>query len=295
MLILKQIKYLVGRYGILNWIPDSIYLKIIVSLKLHKFVNISNPKTFNEKLQWLKIHDRKPIYSTMVDKAEAKNYVASRVGYKYIIPTLGIWDSFDDIEFNELPNQFVLKTTHDSGGVVVCRDKKSFEKENAKRILENSLSINFYNYFREWPYKNVKPRIIAEEFLSALDIGDLIEYKIFCFNEKPQLILACLGEGHTANRTNDFYDIAFNHIPVSGVYKNATKTLDKPKVYDELLDIATHLAKGTYQVRVDLYVNHEKIYFGELTMFPDAGCLDFNPDRYDLVFGRMLRLPTENR
>lgn len=275
------------------WMKDESYLKLMYWSAFGKKLDLDHPKTFNEKLQWLKLNDRKPEYTEMVDKYLAKKYVEKRIGEKYIIPTLGVWDEFDQIEFEKLPDQFVLKTTHDSGGVVICKDKANFDKAAAKRKLEKSLKRNYYWAEREWPYKNVKPRIIAENYLSFLNGSDLVEYKVFCFNGKPALFLICKGEGHTDERTNDFYDLEFNHIPVTVTCPNAKEKCQKPDEYEELLELSRKLAKNTYQLRVDLYVINHKIYFGELTFFHDSGCCKFNPPEWDKRFGDMLKLPIE--
>ncbi len=279
--------------GFFKNMNDKEYLSWLYRARMGRLPDLNHPKSFNEKLQWLKLNDRKPEYTEMVDKYLAKKYVEKRIGEKYIIPTLGVWDEFDQIEFEKLPDQFVLKTTHDSGGVVICKDKANFDKAAAKRKLEKSLKRNYYWAEREWPYKNVKPRIIAENYLSFLNGSDLVEYKVFCFNGKPALFLICKGEGHTDERTNDFYDLEFNHIPVTVTCPNAKEKCQKPDEYEELLELSRKLAKNTYQLRVDLYVINHKIYFGELTFFHDSGCCKFNPPEWDKRFGDMLKLPIE--
>lgn len=279
--------------GFFKNMNDKEYLSWLYRARMGRLPDLNHPKSFNEKLQWLKLNDRKPEYTEMVDKYLAKKYVEKRIGEKYIIPTLGVWDEFDQIEFEKLPDQFVLKTTHDSGGVVICKDKANFDKAAAKRKLEKSLKRNYYWAEREWPYKNVKPRIIEENYLSFLNGSDLVEYKVFCFNGKPALFLICKGEGHTDERTNDFYDLEFNHIPVTVTCPNAKEKCQKPDEYEELLELSRKLAKNTYQLRVDLYVINHKIYFGELTFFHDSGCCKFNPPEWDKRFGDMLKLPIE--
>lgn len=301
----KIIKYVRNPYkifvslaarGCFKNLNDKTYIELMYRGMMGKKLNLENPQSFNEKLQWLKIHDRKEIYTTMVDKYEAKKYVAKRIGEEYIVPTLGVWEHFSDIDFSMLPEQFVLKTTHDSGGVIICKDKDSFEVKKAKEIIEKSLKNNFYYWSREYPYKNVKPRIIAEEYLSALEKADeVIEYKVFCFDGEPALILVCKGEGHSAKRTNDFYDMEFNHIPVTITNPNAEKISEKPEQFDELLDLSRELAKGIPQVRTDFYIVNGKIYFGELTFFHDSGYCHFEPEKYDRIFGNMITLPRNER
>ena len=281
--------------GFFKNMNDKEYLSWLYRARMGKFPDLNHPKSFNEKLQWLKLNDRKPKYTEMVDKYLVKKYVEKCIGEKYIIPTLGVWDDFDQIEFEELPNQFVLKTTHDFGGVVICKDKAKFDKVAAKKKLEKNLKRNYYWAEREWPYKNVKPQIIAENYLSFLNGSDLVEYKVFCFNGEPVLFLICKGEGHTDERTNDFYDLEFNYIPVTVTYPNAKEGCQKPDEYEELIDLSRKLAKNTYQLRVDFYVINHKVYFGELTFFHDSGCCKFNPPEWDKHFGDMLKLPIDER
>lgn len=277
--------------GWFRTMDDEKYLKLMFRARMGRKLDLKNPKTFNEKLQWLKLYDRNPEYSNMVDKYEAKKYVAERIGEEYIIPTLGVWDSFDEIDFSSLPDQFVLKCTHDSGGLVICKNKADFDMEEARRKINRSLKNDYYLWGREWPYKNVKPRIIAEKYLAFLGSSELVEYKIFCFNGEPKLILVCKGEGHGAGRTNDFYDLDFNHIPVRVTYPHAKEKCEKPEEYEELLNLSRTLTKDTYQLRVDFYVMDHKIYFGELTFFHDSGYCQFNPKEWDNRFGDLLELP----
>lgn len=278
--------------GFFNKMDDKRYLQKFFECKLGKKLNLNNPVTFNEKLQWLKLYDRKPNYTTMVDKYAVKKYVADIIGEEYIIPSLGVWNHFDEIDFDKLPTQFVLKCTHDSGGIVICNDKSNFDLKAAKRKIERSLKRNYYWPCREWPYKDVKPRIIAEEYLSIFEVGqELIEYKFFCFNGDPRLVLICKGNPHGSGRTNDFYDMDFKHLPVEVTYPNARERCLKPKEFNEMRDIARKLSLGIPHLRVDLYVANGKIYFGETTFFHDAGFCKFNPPEWDKYLGDMLELP----
>ncbi len=279
------------RRGYFNWLNDKAYLKMEFYLRMGYKLNLKHPQTYNEKLQWLKLYDRKDIYTIMVDKCEVKKYVSSVIGEQYIIPTLGVWERFEDIDFEKLPKQFVLKCTHDSGGLVICKDKSTLNLEVIKTKIENCLRRNYYLHEREWPYKNVRPCIIAEEYLGMLGSETLIEYKIFCFNGEPKLFLVCQGEGHGAGRTNDFYDLDFHHIPVTMTNPNAKEICPKPKEYDELVVLAKRLSSGIPQLRVDFYVADGKIYFGELTFFHDSGYCQFKPEMYDEEFGKLIQLP----
>lgn len=273
-----------GKY---NNLADRVFLEKKFKCLLGYPLNLNDPKTFNEKLQWLKLYDRRDIYTTLVDKYEAKKCVASMIGEEYIIPTLGVWSCFEDIDFNKLPSSFVLKCTHDSGGLVICKNKENFDEKNAKKKINKYLERNYYWRTREWPYKEVKPRIIAEKYLNA---KSLVEYKIFCFNGKPSLFLVCKGSAHGLGRTNDFYDLEFNHIPVIVTYPNSSEVEKKPNEYEKLIRIASILSETIPQVRVDTYVADGKVYFGEMTFFHDSGFCHFSPDSYDLEFGKMINL-----
>lgn len=280
--------------GVFRFIPDRLFLEFTYRIKMGKKLRLNPPVTFNEKLQWLKLYNRQPKYTMMVDKYEVKKWVEEQVGQRYIIPTLGLWENFDDINFETLPNQFVLKCTHDSGGVIICRDKKGFDIEAARKIIQRSMQSNFYYRMREWPYKGVKHRIIAEEYLSSLEKAtELVEYKFFCFDGEPKLVLVCKGEAHGSGRTNDFYSLEFEHIPVRLTYPNAKELSTKPDTFDEMVAIARKLSAGIPHLRVDLYDANGTVYFGETTFFHDAGFCKFKPSEWDEKFGELLRLPVK--
>lgn len=274
----------------LRFLPDEAYLKLMYRIKTGRKLNLENPVTFNEKLQWLKLHDRKPIYTIMVDKYEAKKYVADTIGEQYIIPTLGVWEHYDDIDFDSLPDQFVLKCTHDSGGLVIVKDKSKLDHKAAKQKIEKSLKTNFFWVGREWPYKNVQPRIIAEKYLEAFSANIGTEYKIFCFNGNPTLVLVCKGEGHGTNRTNDFYDMDFNHLPVTGSNPNAKNMIEKPAQFADMIRLAKLLSQNIMQLRIDFYVVDNQIFFGETTFYHDSGMRNFNPEYWDEKFGQLLQI-----
>lgn len=275
-------------------IPDALYLKLRYRKIFHKPLNLKNPKTFNEKLQWLKLHDRKPEYTRMVDKYEAKQYVAERIGEEYIIPTLGVWDRFDDIDFDSLPNQFVLKCTHDSGGLVICRDKTKFDQEYAKSRIINSLKRNYFWANREWPYKNVKPRIIAEAYMQDDTTAELRDYKFFCFGGKAKLLFIATDRQTEGEETKfDFFDMDFNHIDVRNGHPNADEPPAKPICFDEMRSLAEKLAAGIPQLRVDFYEVNGKVYFGELTFFHWTGLVPFEPEQWDYTLGEWIELPTD--
>ena len=282
----------VGKTSFLRRMSDEKYLKMLFKDAMGYPLDLENPKTFSEKLQWLKLYDRKPVYTQMVDKYEAKKYVADMIGEEYIIPTLGVWDSFDDIDFDSLPDRFVLKCTHDSGGLVICRDKSKLDKEHARKKIERCLKRNYYWSSREWPYKNVKPRIIAEQFLEDMD--ELVEYKMFCFGGEVKMVLVCKGEAHGAGRTNDYCDVNLQRFPFTSLNPNSKGELPIPKELPQLIDVAQKLSSGIAQLRVDTYLADGKIYFGELTFFHNSGMAKFDPPEWDKTFGDWIELPEKS-
>ena len=276
---------------ILRYLPDKVYIQLQFLYHFRRFPNLKNPQTYNEKLQWLKLYDRKPEYTTMVDKNEVKQYVANKIGEQYIIPTLGVWNSFDEIDFEKLPNQFVLKCTHDSGSIVICRDKSNFDLPQAKLKLENGLSHNGYWYGREWPYKNVTPKIIAEQYLEDKTFGELRDYKFFCFGGKVKMMFIATERQSLAETKFDFYDRDFNHLDLRNGHPNATIPPSKPKKFDEMINLAEKLSEDVPHLRVDFYEVDGNIYFGELTFSHWSGMCPFEPEEWDKVLGSWITLP----
>lgn len=291
-------KILVNILYRLSWItkriPDEKYLKIVYKSILKTELDLNNPETFNEKLQWLKLNDRNPQYINMVDKYEVKKYVANSIGEEYIIPTIGVWERFEDIDFNQLPNQFVLKCTHDSGGLSICKDKKEFSIKEAKKKLSKSLKRNFYYFGREWPYKNVKPRIIAEKYMVDESGIELKDYKIFCFNGKAKFILVDFGR--FSNHYRNIYDLDWNLLDLQIKFPSDNNNkIPKPKKLDEMINIAEKLSKDIPHLRVDLYSINEKIYFGELTFYHGSGFTNFLPEEWNNIVGDLLELPKNKK
>ena len=281
---MRRIKYA------LRFLPDRAYIQLYYFAQFKKFCNLRNPKTYNEKLNWLKLHDRNPDYPKLVDKYEAKKQVARIIGEEYIIPTLGVWDSFDEIDFDALPDQFVLKCTHDSEGVVVVRDKKKLDFPAAREKLTHALSQNFYYMGREWPYKNLKPRIIAEKYMEDHVDGELRDYKFFCFDGEPKAMFVA------SDRTDhgvffDYFDLDFNHLDIRQKYPNAAKSIRKPDNFEKMIELSRKLTKGFPHVRADFYEVDGKLYFGELTFYHFSGFMPFQPDKWDKIFGDWLKLP----
>ena len=255
--------------------------------------NLKNPKTFNEKLQWLKLHDHNPLYHTMVDKYEVKNYVSNLIGKDYVIPTLGVWENFEDIDFDSLPAQFVLKTTNGGGntGVVICKDKDNFDKLSASAKLKKSMDFNIYESLAEWSYMGVKPRIIAEQYMEDEKNGNLVDYKLWCFNGVPKVLFYASDRINDKNLPPkfDYYDMNLNRLEVRSVgHENSSKPIIYFDTFDEMKEIARTLSKNIPFVRVDLYNINGKVYFGELTFYHDAGLVGFEPQEWDLIFGNLL-------
>lgn len=280
-----------NQHGLLKWIPDKQFLHLIYYCRQGKRLDLKNPKTFNEKLQWLKLYDRKPIYSTMVDKYEAKNYVAERIGAEYTIPTYGVWDSFDEIDFDALPDQFVLKCTHDSGGLVIVRDKKKLDKKAAKAKIEKSLKTNYYYHGREWSYKNVKPRILAEIYMEDDSGNGLRDYKFYCFSGVPKFLYISEGlEDHSTAHIS-FVTCDWQLAPYErSDYRPFDVLPPKPTRFDLMLKLAAKLSQGTDFLRVDLYEVNGQVYFSELTFFPCGGVMPFKDEKHDLELGELLLL-----
>ena len=256
--------------------------------------NLDNPRTFAEKLQWLKLHDRKEVYSQMVDKVGAKEFIAERVGREHTIPTIAVFDKVSDIDFDILPERFIIKTTHDSGTFFICRDKQNFDVENVKRVLRRRLHRKYYYEEREWPYKNVKPRIIVEELLNK-DGEELHDYKFYCFNGEPKIFYITSDKGGSLPTRQDFFDVEGNHLDIEDIHytNNPVKCPKLPSDLKKMLSMAKAIAKGTSHLRVDFYEVSDKIYVGELTFYEAGGYCTFKPDKWNYILGDWIRLPID--
>lgn len=273
---------------------DKLYLNWLYFLTYGNTIDWTNPMTYSEKLQWLKINDRKPIYTKMVDKIEAKEYVASIIGQECIIPTIAVYDSVEQIEWNKLPNQFVLKCSHDSGGVVICTNKDKIDIKAANNKLRKGLSTNCYYSNREWPYKNVKPRIICEEYKVDESGYELKDYKWFCFDGEPKALFIATDRSNPNEETKfDFFDMDFNHLPIKNGHPNAVNDIKKPVGFDKMKKLAAMLSKDIPHLRVDFYDINGHIYFGELTFFHWSGMMPFEPEEWDYKFGSWIKLPIQ--
>lgn len=282
-------RFFLAKRGFLGELSDKDYISINYKHVFGKDVDFDNPKTFNEKLQWLKLYDRRPEYTQMVDKYEAKQYVGERIGFDHIVPSFGVWNCFDEIDFDRLPQRFVLKCTHDSGGTVFCHSKDSFDRNRAKRKLEKSLASNYYVESREWPYKNVKPRILAEELLQDSS-GEVKDYKFYCFDGVVRFLMINSDRNSSKPTKADYFDSNFNWLDFKWGYDHAEVRPKKPVLFDEMIEIATKLSKGLPCIRVDLYECNNQVYFGELTFYDGGGFARFDPPEWDLKIGNLLDL-----
>lgn len=277
--------------GFYNWMRDEKYIKMMFNARMGYPLNLEEPKTFNEKLQWLKLYDHNPLYPKLVDKYEVKNYVADLIGDQYIIPTLGVWDRFEDIDFNSLPDQFVLKCTHDSGGLVICKDKDKFDYKVAKRKIEKYMKRNYYYHGREWPYKHVKPRILVEKYMED-GRKELNDYKVHNFPCGPKVILVCRDRFKESGLTEDFYTEDWKHLDIKREnHPNSQNQTERPGKLQEMLELSDRLAKDIPFLRTDFYTIEDKIYFGELTFYPASGFSKFIPNEWDMTFGKWIRIP----
>ncbi|WP_259596134.1 ATP-grasp fold amidoligase family protein [Clostridium botulinum] len=297
----KKIKKLINNPSIIllhllnldcfKMLSDEKYIKAKYKLYMKRKLNLKNPKTFNEKLQWLKLYNRNSLHTKLVDKYEVREHISKIVGKEYLIPLIGVWNNFEEIDFSKLPNQFVLKCTHDSGGVVICKDKNKLDIEMTRKKINKSLKRNFYYVGREWPYKNIKAKIICEKLIKTEDGKLPSDYKFHCFNGEVDNVMVCT-ERDTGNPKFFFFDSKWNLLRYNVAGINASKdfTLPEPKKINEMFRIAKELSKGLQFVRVDLYCEEDKIYFGELTFFPQSGFDSNLLTTTDLLFGEKIEL-----
>lgn len=272
-------------------IPDRIYLQIVYFKHFRRFINFNNPKTFNEKIQWLKLNYRNEEYTKLVDKYRVKQYITKLIGEEYVIPTLGVWNNVDDIDFKSLPEKFVLKCNNDSGGIVICKNKKDFDVAKAKSFLKERLKNNGYWYGREWPYKNVKPCIIAEKYMEDSISKDIKDYKFFCFNGSMEFFDIDIDRfiEHRAN----YYDRNGNFLPFGKTYcpPDYTKKIEMPKNLDKMIELAETISHNTVLSRIDFYEIDGQVYFGEITFYPGSGFSPFTDEKWDYKLGDMIDLP----
>lgn len=283
---------LAGR-GFFNWLPDKQYLKMQYFAIFKKKLDLDKPKTFSEKLQWLKLYDRKPEYTQMVDKYLVRDFIKEKIGEEYLIPLIGVWDLPDDIDFDALPERFVLKCNHNSGvGMYICKDKSKMDVEKVRSELRCGLAQDYYLTGREWPYKNVKPRIIAEQYMEDYETAELRDYKFFCFNGEPKALFVATERQVSGEEVKfDFFDMDYNHINVKNGHPNAKVHPEKPKQFELMKDLSKKLSKNIPHVRVDFYEVNGKVYFGEMTFFHFSGFVPFEPEEWDYKLGEWINLP----
>lgn len=290
-IIKKKIQSL-NNHGFLNWMPDKLNIKLMYRLYLGKRLDLKSPKTFNEKLQWIKLYDRKPEYTVMADKFLVREHVAKIIGEEYLIPLLGVWDKAEDIDFDVLPNCFVLKCNHDSGSVIVCKDKNKLDKNKTVRFLSKRLKASGCSHGREWPYKNIPRKIIAEQYMEDDGTHELRDYKFHCFSGEPKFVLVCTGRKSVEGLREDFFDTEWNHLDVRRpAHGNASFDIERPEQLGQMLQLSRKLAGTMAFSRIDFYVVNGKVYFGEITLFPTSGYTAFEPESYDELFGSWIHLP----
>lgn len=290
-LFLLEQKELIKR----RFINPEKYIKTLFYQRMGYPLSLEHPRTYSEKLQWLKLYWHLPILTRLVDKYAVKDFVRERIGDKHIIPTIAVWDKVSDINWDVLPDQFVLKCTHDSGGLVICKDKSQLDKRHAIRKIKRSLANNYYYFGYEWPYKDVKPRIIAEQYMEDSVTKELRDYKFFCFNgEVKALFIATDRNIVGVDVKFDFFDENFNHLPLKQGHENAAIIPQKPVCFEEMKHLASQLSDGFPHVRVDLYEVDGQVYFGEMTFFHHGGWTRFDPEEWDVIFGSWLSLPDKS-
>ncbi len=283
----KALQYFIMKTAEL-W-PDRLYLSLLYRLRFSRKLNWNNPTSFNEKLNWQKLYDHNPMYTIMADKYLVKDYVKGIIGEQYVVPCYGVWKSFNEINFEELPNEFVLKSTHDSSGAIVCRDKKTFDINKARKHIQSSQERNWYPHLREWVYKDMKPQIIADKLLDDKTGNELRDYKIWCFNGEPKYIYITVK---ARSIYENFYDMNFEPVDINHGFERHTPEFDKPKAFEEMKELAAKLSSGIPFVRVDFFYVNGKIYFGEFTFYDWGGMRPFANFDCDKYLGDLMNLST---
>ena len=289
---LQEIISILNARGLLRFISDESWLKYKYKQVFGDVLDLEHPKTFNEKLQWMKLYYQNDDASRMVDKITAKEYVYEKLGDEIgIIPTYGVWDTFEEINWEELPKQFVLKCNHDSGGSVICRDKDKLDFSAAAKKIKKCLKKNYFWHGREWVYKDIKPRILAEKYMENTGETEISDYKFYCFNGEPRFLFISRGlENHKTARVG-FFDLDFNPMPVRRTdYLTFDVPPEKPSQLSKMIDVSRKLSDGFPFLRVDLYEIDGKVYFSELTFIPGSGWMTIDPKEWDLTFGEWLDL-----
>lgn len=271
-------------------LPDRVYISMKFRKNVGTWPNLRNPKTFNEKLQWLKLHDTDPVFTDMVDKYAVKKIITDKIGGQYVIPAYGVWDSFDEIDFDQLPDRFVLKTTHDCGGVVIC-DKENLDRAAVKSFLERHQKMNYFYEAREKPYKNARPKILAEAFAGEPG-STLVVYKVLCFHGEPRIIQV-IQDDKTKKETIDYFDAQWNLMPFRQNYPNSPEHMPRPQKLEQMLALSKALSQDRPFIRVDWYEVAGELKFSEYTFYSDAGWAAFHPACWDEKLGSWIHLQNE--
>lgn len=291
-----------GQNGFLNFIPNSIYLKLVFRSELGYYLDLKNPQTFSEKLQWLKLFDRNPNYTKMADKFAVRSYISDKFGFEYLIPLIGVYKNVKDIPWDILPERFVIKCSHGSGCNIICRDKSKLNISDSCRKLQKWMKCNYYWSGREWPYKNIKPSIIVEQYMTdcanstgANTGSDLTDYKFYCFGGTPKYCQVIADR--SIDESIDFYDMEWKHMVFTGMHNpgepfaHAKWQHPRPEKFYQMIEFAKKLSAGTAFVRIDFYEADGKVYFGEFTLYPKSGFGVFEPAEWNITIGKMINLP----
>ena len=286
--IFKNREFRLKLISCLRFIPTKPYLKMVYKIKTGKKLNLKNPIGFNEKLNWLKVNDIHPEYTDLVDKIKVREYVQNKIGEDICFPLLGQWEKYEDVNFEILPEQFVMKCNHDSGSVKIINNKSKIDHNELAKFFKSRLKINSYTIGREYPYKNIKPMIMAEKYMVPKGSSDINDYKFFCFNGKPEIMF--IATDRSTDVKFDFFDMNFNHLDIENIHPQAGKTIEKPKLFEEMKEIASKLSQGMKFVRIDLYEIEGKVYFGEFTFFHGGGFWLFKPDEWERKLGDWIEI-----
>lgn len=273
---------------------DTTYLRLHYFFNMRKTLPLKNPNTYNEKLQWLKLYDRNPLYTKLVDKYEVKRYVSERIGQEYVAKVLAKWDRVEEVSFESLPKSFVLKTTHGGGnnGVIIVKDKQAMDIDKVRADLAKSMEYDLYRLSKEWPYKNVERRIFAEEYIEDTETCELRDYKFFCFDGVVKAMFVATERQTREEPFFNFFDEDYNSLDVKQGHPRAEIPPVKPALFEQMKQVAETLSKGLTHVRIDLYQANDKIYFGEFTFYHFGGVVPFEPSSWDARFGSWLKIPS---
>lgn len=285
--VIEKLRY----HHLLDWMPDKPYLELIYWVNMDKRLDLKNPQTFNEKLQWLKLYHRRPEYTMMADKVLVRDYIAGILGPEYLIPLLGVWDDPDEIDFDKLPDRFVLKCNHNSGlGMCICKDKSKLDIDKVRKELRDGLKQDYYLTGREWPYKNIPRKILCEQYMED-GSGELTDYKLMCFRGEVKCSFVCSERFSSNGLRVTFFDRDWRVMPFERHYPKSDAPIPRPQSYTKMVAFAEKLSEGIPFVRVDFYEIGGRLYFGELTFFPGGGYEEFTPEEWDTTLGDWITLP----